>query len=220
MQRTLFRPVGVRELELILDSEARTFPPRLPEQPIFYPVLTREYAEQIARDWNTRDPRSGFAGFVTEFEVNAEYIDRFESKVVGASQHQEIWVPAAELPEFNSHLRSRIRTAEAFYGPEYKGPQPLPLIVRVAEPRAQLKILSQTLAYSGFDFLCELSANWKLILANYGFWAACPADQQGLSAEEAGRTLAAVVQGWRKKDLPLPTGQLVSQSPPTSGNPV
>jgi hypothetical protein len=50
---TLFRPVGPRELELIQESGCRAFPPRLRRQPIFYPVLNRAYAEQIARDWNS-----------------------------------------------------------------------------------------------------------------------------------------------------------------------
>jgi hypothetical protein len=67
---TLYRPVGEAELELIRASGWREFPPRLPEQPIFYPVLNREYATQIARDWNTRD---GGIGFVLRFEVDTEY---------------------------------------------------------------------------------------------------------------------------------------------------
>jgi hypothetical protein len=210
-QRTLFRPVGLRELELILDSDARLFPPRLPEQPIFYPVLTREYAEQIARDWNTRDLRSGFAGFITEFDVDADYLSRFEAKVVGAAQHKEIWVPAEDLTDFNSHLRSRISVTTVFYGPDYQGPHPLPLLLRSHRPTEQLKPLSLTLSYSGFDFWCEVSGNWKVILANYGFWSACPADQQGLSTEDAARTLQAISQAWKQKfpDLPLPLGSLV-----------
>jgi hypothetical protein len=59
---TLWRPVGPKELELIKASGMREFPPRLPDQPIFYPVLTEAYATQIARDWNV--PASG-SGFVT-----------------------------------------------------------------------------------------------------------------------------------------------------------
>jgi hypothetical protein len=51
----LYRPVGEMELTLIRDSGFRAFPPRLPEQPIFYPVLEESYAIQIARNWNTRD---------------------------------------------------------------------------------------------------------------------------------------------------------------------
>ena len=74
----LYRPVGLFELELILDAGSRAFPPRLPEQPIFYPVLNFEYAAQIARDWNPPDERSGFAGFVTSFEVDADYLCAFE----------------------------------------------------------------------------------------------------------------------------------------------
>jgi hypothetical protein len=36
---TLYRPVGKKELELIRASGFRAFPPRLPGQPFFYPVL-------------------------------------------------------------------------------------------------------------------------------------------------------------------------------------
>jgi hypothetical protein len=46
----LYRPVGPKELKLIESSDYREFPPRLPEQPIFYPVLNEEYAAAIARD--------------------------------------------------------------------------------------------------------------------------------------------------------------------------
>ena len=63
----LYRPLGLHELALIWDSGCRVFPPRLPDQPIFYPVTNVEYATQIARDWNTKD--GSFAGYVAEFEV-------------------------------------------------------------------------------------------------------------------------------------------------------
>jgi hypothetical protein len=38
---TLWRPVGPEELALIRAADMRAFPPRLPEQPIFYPVLSK-----------------------------------------------------------------------------------------------------------------------------------------------------------------------------------
>jgi hypothetical protein len=65
----LYRPVGLKELDLITRADFRAFPPRLAHQPFFYPVLNFEYAQQIARDWNTKDEASGFAGFITSFEV-------------------------------------------------------------------------------------------------------------------------------------------------------
>ena len=37
---TLFRPTGDKELALIRESGWRAFPPRLPDQPFFYPVLS------------------------------------------------------------------------------------------------------------------------------------------------------------------------------------
>src|SRR5258707_8325861 len=95
---TLYRPVGPKELALIEQSGWKEFPPRLPEQPIFYPVLNEQYAVQIARDWNVK---SDGAGFVTKFKVNASFASRYPVQVVGGSIHQELWVPAEELPQFN-----------------------------------------------------------------------------------------------------------------------
>ena len=79
----LYRPVGLKELKLIAETDFQAFPPRLSHQPIFYPVLNFEYAAQIAHDWNTKDEASDFVGFVTKFEVDDAYVSRFEVKVVG-----------------------------------------------------------------------------------------------------------------------------------------
>jgi hypothetical protein len=67
----LYPPVGPEELDLIRKAGMRTFPPRLPEQPIFYPVLTESYAIEIARDWNV--PASG-VGYVTRFSVSSAFL--------------------------------------------------------------------------------------------------------------------------------------------------
>ena len=77
----LFRPVGPRELGLIEASGFRAFPPRLPEQPIFYPVLNFAYAEQIARNWNSTRADAGFQDFVTRFEVDNAYVARYENGI-------------------------------------------------------------------------------------------------------------------------------------------
>lgn len=111
---TLYRPVGQRELELIRESGYRAFPPRLPSQPIFYPVRSREYAEQIARDWNTRDAASGYAGYVTRFRVRADYLARYPIRTVGGAQHQEHWVPAEDLAEFNHQIVGLIEVIVTF----------------------------------------------------------------------------------------------------------
>jgi len=111
---TLYRPVGQAELDLIAEAGFRAFPPRLPIQPIFYPVLNQEYAEQIARDWNTKDEASGRVGYVTRFEVDAEFIAQYEVQTVGGRGHQELWVPAEELEEFNRHIVGRIEVVAEF----------------------------------------------------------------------------------------------------------
>lgn len=108
---TLYRPVGPKELALIEASGFREFPPRLPEQLIFYPVLNEEYAIQIARGWNVR--ASG-TGFVTRFHVETDFLQRYQPQVVGAKVHAELWVPAEELAEFNHHIIGLIEVAHTF----------------------------------------------------------------------------------------------------------
>jgi len=102
MQTTiLYRPVGPKELELIRLSGFKAFPPRLPEQPIFYPVLTEDYAVKIARDWNVKE--SG-AGYVTRFEVDRAFLDRYAVQEAGGSQHCEYWIPAEDIGAFNAAI--------------------------------------------------------------------------------------------------------------------
>lgn len=87
------------------------FPPRLPEQPIFYPVTTEEYAVKIARDWNVR--ASG-AGYVTRFEVLRKFLDRYEVQDAGGREHREYWIPAEDLPAFNDAIVGKIEIVEEF----------------------------------------------------------------------------------------------------------
>ena len=114
----LYRPVGLAELKLIAASGYKEFPPRLLEQPIFYPVLNFEYAEQIARDWNTK--ADSFAGFVTRFDVDDAYVAKFDIKVGGGRTHEELWVPAGELAKFNSHIAA-IEVVASYYGDRFVG---------------------------------------------------------------------------------------------------
>ena len=109
---TLYRPVGPKELNLIELSGWKAFPPRLPEQPIFYPVMNEQYAIQIARDWNV--PASG-SGFVTKFAVSKSYLKKFEIQNVGGPIHNELWVPAEELEEFNQNIVGLIEVTQSFY---------------------------------------------------------------------------------------------------------
>ncbi|MEC3916088.1 ADP-ribosylation/crystallin J1 [Nocardia sp. CDC160] len=108
---TLWRPTGPEELDLVAASGWREWPPRLPDQPIFYPVLTEEYAIMIARDWNV--PASG-AGFVTRFDVDTAYLNQYEVHQVGGREILEYWIPAEDLEEFNAHIIGNITVVHRF----------------------------------------------------------------------------------------------------------
>jgi len=107
----LYRPVGQKELDLIEESGWLKFPPRLPEQPIFYPVMNEEYAIQICTEWNV--PAYG-AGFVTKFSVHSEYLSKFNVENVGGNMHNELWIPAEELAEFNNNIVGMIEVTKEF----------------------------------------------------------------------------------------------------------
>lgn len=109
----LYRPVGTGELELIEKSGYEKYPPRLPGQPIFYPVLNEKYAAEIAGQWNVKY-NEDHRGYVTAFEIDDEYAGQFEVHVVGGRYHQELWIPAEELEEFNRHIVGKIRVIREF----------------------------------------------------------------------------------------------------------
>jgi hypothetical protein len=110
---TLYRSMGPEELALIRDASFRTFPPRLPEQPIFYPVLTETYAVKIARDWNVKASGSGY---VTRFSVQRAFLDDYEVQYAGGSEHQEYWIPAEDLPRLNENIVGLIEVIAEFHG--------------------------------------------------------------------------------------------------------
>jgi hypothetical protein len=115
----LYRPVGLKEMELIVDSNYKEFPPRLDWQPIFYPVLNKEYAEQIANDWNTKDEFSGYIGFVTSFELDNSEYDKYSIQNVGGFIHNELWVPSENLKEFNKNIINKINISNIFIGDKF-----------------------------------------------------------------------------------------------------
>lgn len=118
--KTLYRPVGEKEMILIIESNYRKFPPRLEWQPIFYPVLDEDYASEIAEKWNTRDETGNYLGFVTRFEVLEEVANQYPSQNVGARNHNELWVPSEELETFNQAIVGNIIVIKVFIGKDFK----------------------------------------------------------------------------------------------------
>jgi hypothetical protein len=108
---TMFRPTGPKELDLVAASGWRRWPPRLSGQPIFYPVTNREYAEQIAREWNV--PESG-VGYVTSFRVRRSFADKYATHRVGGTNHVEWWIPAEDLEELNENIVGTIEVVAEY----------------------------------------------------------------------------------------------------------
>ena len=108
---TLYRPTGPKELAKLEENNFTAWPPRLPDQPIFYPVMNQAYAEQIATEWNIRDSGSGY---VTRFEVDRNFLKPYPRKIVGGKQHEELWIPAEDLDQLNKHIAGKIDVIKCF----------------------------------------------------------------------------------------------------------
>src|SRR5688572_15061063 len=198
----LYRPVGLEELALIYDSGMKAFPARLPQQPIFYPVLSLEYARQIASDWNAKSGKS--AGYVTQFKVEDEYIGKFEKHQVGGSQHQEFWIPAEQIEEFNKHIVGHIKVLEAHFGDAFQGFVPEGFALQGKNAIEQFTLLANSYLYKRMDFYLEIRRNHKAVFLNYPFWQKHEFKNPGLKE----KILQAIKEAWwtsfPQTPLPLP----------------
>lgn len=182
----------------------REFPPRLPSQSIFYPVANVTYARQIARDWNVSDERSGFAGFVTSFDVDKNYLSGLGVRRVGSSEHLEYWVPANQLSTFNAAIRGLVRVEEGYFGGNFAGDVPDNFILKGQDALVQLVTLQRTWDYSGFDVGCEVSANRRCIFLNWLFWSSHDFSKFGISEEQRGIMLGRLHECWTLNHIGIP----------------
>lgn len=206
----LYRPVGIEELALVFDSGMRAFPPRLPEQPIFYPVTNFGYASQIARDWNTTSGSK--AGYVTTFAVDDDYVSRFERKIVGGREHEELWVPAEELDQFNSHIDGRIEVDAAYFGTGFSGLVSDQFGLRGKNAVEQFVCLRGTADFSGMDFSCETYVQRQIVYCHYPFWRGHDFSAQDLTAEQRDDLVARIEKRWEISDIPFSLPRLKNQN--------
>ena len=202
MPTKLFRPIGLQELALLWDSGMREFPPRLVQQPIFYPVVNVEYARQIARDWNTPDAHSGFAGFVTQFHVSSTYLSKFELRTAGSAAHQEYWIPARELNSFNKAISGLISVEEAYFGAEFSGHVPADHGLKGQNAAEQFKTLSNMLDFK--DFSAEVSASRKAIFLNCLFWFNSDLSSLGCNRDQHHLFFTKLLKAWKSNKIATP----------------
>ena len=188
----LYRPCGLEEMALVWRSGSRRWPPRLPEQPIFYPVTNQGYAAQISRDWNTKS--GSLLGYVTRFEVDDAYVSRFERQIVGAREHEELWVPAEALEEFNDHIVGLIEVVELFAHSLASGCVPESGTLAGKDALEQLAWFRAHIADA--DIEQELCAASEHVWLNWPLWK--HAAREDRHAQEV---LAALASSWGKAGM-------------------
>jgi hypothetical protein len=204
MPTKLFRPIGLSELALLWDSGMRGFPPRLAQQPIFYPVVNLEYARQIAREWNPPDKNSGFAGFVTQFDVSSTYLSKFDLHTAGSAAHREYWIPARELSSFNKAISGLISVEEAYFGLQFSGWVPEDHMLKGLGAKEQFEALSAILDFG--EFVAEVSANRKTVFLNCIFWSKTSLSDPECTEVQRELFVTRLLKAWKsaKIEVPLP----------------
>lgn len=205
----LYRPTGVTELGLVYDAGMAAFPRRLPEQPIFYPVTNFSYAATIAREWNTKHDAG--IGYVTRFAVESAYASRFEKRIVGGREHEELWIPADQLAEFNQHIVGAIQVAAAFFRPQPRGAVPTQLILRGRTAEQQLVALDELRDEYVMDFHLEVAANHRVVWLNYPYWAVHRFEPSVIPERRRAECVAAIRENWQTANPPL---AILDEQPP------
>ena len=180
----LYRPVGLQELEKILNFGSGKFPDRQVWQPILYIVENYGYAEQISTMWNLKDENSGFSGYILEFTISDDYMKNYDIKQVGDKTHLEYWIPAEDTKKFNNSLTSKIKIINAFYGEKYRG---LPFdgtVLEGREPDKQIRELT-LLMENSYEKFEETVKKCKIqILPNLIYWLRMISDLAGAGKKE------------------------------------
>lgn len=196
--------MGLPELALLWDSGMRRFPPRLSDQPIFYPVLNLEYARQIASEWNPPDKNSGFAGFVTQFEISSSFLSKYEVHTAGSAAHREYWIPARELTSFNKAISGPLSVVEAYFGAGFTGFVPDDHRLKGLNAVEQFTALSAIIDFT--EFKSEVSGNRKAVFLNCLFWYKTILSDPGCKREASELFITRLAKAWKnsKIDVPLP----------------
>ena len=176
MKMKLYRPVGLYEMKKILETDCKAFPPRQKQQPYFYPVLNKSYAKEIVF-WNVKDKNSGYAGFITEFDVENSYIEKYDVHCVGNETHLELWIPAEDLHNFNKNIINQIKIVDVYYGDNYKGLPPRGVSgFKETDVYKQIELLQNIIKYNEFDFYGTVLVEWELLNLNLLFWKSLGVD--------------------------------------------
>ena len=115
---------------------------------------------------------------------------------MGSAVHEEYWIPAGRLPEFNQAIANQIEVDASFFGESFVGFVPEKFGFAGKSAEQQFVILARNWDYSRMDFTLEISANRKAVYLNCLFWVEHDFSKVGISAELTSAALAGVKEAW------------------------
>lgn len=198
----LWRPVGLAEMRLILESDMRAYPPRLPQQPIFYPVLNEGYAARISRNWNANE--EPFAGYVTRCEVSGAFAINYAVQIVGSRDDAELWIPAEQLGRFNAAVLGRIDVVRAHFGPAFRGQRPASGPLAGLDATDQIQVLSAAHRRGTLPAVLGSAGSASTVFLNYPFWRAFATRSQDAADPCRGPLAGALCLWWQEHGNGVP----------------
>lgn len=192
----LYRPTGLQELALVFRAQMKAWPPRLDDQPIFYPVMNVAYAREIAKGWNTKF--DSCVGYVTQFEVDETYISQFSVEIVGDKTNAELWIPAEELSTFNDHMIGDIEVVEAHFGRGFLEHSRYDGYAQEGQTIADdLLQWYQLIQASDYDGILELiTHHQEKVFLHYPYWLCADSSELPIDASQRREVLELMDRIW------------------------
>ncbi|HEX9334225.1 MAG TPA: tetratricopeptide repeat protein, partial [Anaerolineales bacterium] len=144
----------------------------------------------------------------TQFKVEDDHISQFEKHTVGGSQHQELWIPAEEVDEFNKHIIGHIKVVEAHFSDAFQGYIPDKFGLQGKNAVEQFTLLANSYLYKRMDFYLEIKRNHKAVFLNYPFWQKYEFKNQGLKE----KVLQAIKEAWLTSFPKIPLVNAVQEN--------
>ncbi len=105
------------------------------------------------------------------FNIKNGYAGKFQKEIVRGKQHEELWIPAEELVEFNNNIIGHIDVIAAYFGEGFVGSPPeTGFTNKSATADEYLQLLLNTFEYNSMDFRGSVVMNYKSVFCNYAYW--------------------------------------------------
>ncbi len=116
--------------------------------------------------------------------------------MVGGREHEELWVPAEELDEFNRHIVGLIEVDAAYFGSQFRGFATMRGPLEGRDVTVQFVLLTRLPPVEGVEPRSMVETSHAVIFLHYPFWERRSFSDESVTDDERQRVLEKVGDVW------------------------